>query len=175
MYGEQIFLTNGEHLSRGRNRFSECDIFRITPNFRRKHSTKRESNLLKFVFVKLKLVIPTDYPTVAPIWSAVNSRGLSDELLNNLLTEARFISESKIGHSMLYEVIEQLKDYLIEQNTPSEACCVCKCEFDTNHEYTKTNCFHFFHLAYFATIILLQIYSIKNTNKFRLSSQYSFG
>ena len=49
----------------------------------------------QFVFVKLKVVIPTDYSTVATIWSAVNSRGLSDELLDNLLTEARLISECK--------------------------------------------------------------------------------
>ena len=115
----------------------------------------------QFVFVKLKVVIPTDYPTVAPIWSAVNSRGLSDELLNNLLTEARLISESKIGHSMLYEVIEQLKVYLTEQNTPSEACCVCMCEFDTNHEYTKTNCFHFFHLTCFASYVEIEFERIR--------------
>ena len=115
----------------------------------------------QFVFVKLKVVIPTDYPSVSPIWSAINSRGLNDELLNNLLTEARLISENKIGHSMLYEVIEQLKVYLTEQNKPSEACCVCMCEFDTDHQYTKTDCFHFFHLACFASYVEIEFERIR--------------
>ena len=115
----------------------------------------------QFVFVKLKVVIPTDYPSVSPIWTAVNTRGLSDELLNNLLMEARLISESKIGHSMLYEVIEQLKVYLTEQNKPYEACCVCMCEFDTDHGYTKTDCFHFFHLECFASYVEIEFKRIR--------------
>ncbi|KAI6647256.1 E3 ubiquitin-protein ligase RNF25 [Oopsacas minuta] len=115
----------------------------------------------QFVFVKLKVVIPIDYPAVSPIWSTVNSRGLSDEILNNLLAEARQVSETKIGHSMLYEVIEQLKVYLTEQNKPSEACCVCMCEFDAENEYTKTNCFHYLHLACFASYVQIELERIR--------------
>ena len=114
----------------------------------------------QFVFVKLKVIVPIDYPNVSPIWSTLNSRGLSDEILNSLLTEARFVSQGKVGHSMLYEVIEHLKVFLTQQNRPSEACCVCMCEFDLDQEYTKTNCFHFFHLSCFSSFVSLELQSI---------------
>ena len=114
----------------------------------------------QFVFVKLKVVIPIDYPTVSPIWTTLNSRGLNDEILNNLITEAKLLSEGKLGHSMLYEVIEHLKVFLTQQNTPSEACCVCMCEFDLDQGYTKTNCFHFFHLSCFASYVQIELASI---------------
>ena len=114
----------------------------------------------QFVFVKLRVIIPIDYPNVSPIWSTLISRGLNDDILNNLLTEARQVSEGKIGHSMLYEVIEHLKVFITQQNKPSEACCVCMCEFDLDQEYTKTNCFHFFHLSCFSSYVQVELESI---------------
>ena len=110
----------------------------------------------QFVFVKLKVLIPAKYPLVPPSWTIVNSRGLSDELLAGMLSEAKQVSEMKTGHSMLYEVIEHLKVYITEQNKPSESCCVCMSDFEEVSErdpvksYTKTDCFHYFHLACFA-------------------------
>ena len=111
----------------------------------------------QFVFVKLRVIIPIDYPNVPPNWSTLISRGLSDEILNRLLTEAKQVSEGKVGHSMLYEVIEHLKVFLTQQNKPSEACCVCMCEFDLDQEYTKTNCFHFFHLSCFSSYVRVEL------------------
>ncbi|XP_057295563.1 protein enabled homolog isoform X2 [Hydractinia symbiolongicarpus] len=75
-----------------------------------------------------------------------NPRGLSDAHLASIEENLKGMASSRIGESMLYELIEYCKDSLTDNNHPSSVCSICLEIFQDTDIFFRTNCYHYFHV-----------------------------
>jgi E3 ubiquitin-protein ligase RNF25 len=60
----------------------------------------------QFVTVTLSVDLPSGYPDVSPVLRLRNPRGLDDDLLAKIMTEAKAKCEDYVGQPVIYELIE---------------------------------------------------------------------
>jgi RWD domain len=60
----------------------------------------------QFVTVTLNVELPPGYPDVSPLIRLRNPRGLDDDLLAKIMTEAKAKCDDYIGQPVIYELIE---------------------------------------------------------------------
>ncbi|XP_053551128.1 E3 ubiquitin-protein ligase RNF25 [Bombina bombina] len=99
----------------------------------------------QYVRLTLQLLIPPQYPAVAPDISVSNPRGLCDEQIDTICSTLRTLAEQGLGTPMLYELIETGKELLTASNIPKGHCVICLYDFQEGDSLTKTQCFHHFH------------------------------
>ncbi|KAG8195084.1 hypothetical protein JTE90_029663 [Oedothorax gibbosus] len=99
----------------------------------------------QYVMLTLKFSLDAEYPHKIPEIHIRNPRGLSDDKLASISEDLKSIAESKIGNSMLFEVIEAAKEHLTEFNRPCGECAICLYSFSDEDVFTKTECYHYFH------------------------------
>ncbi|GFU57811.1 e3 ubiquitin-protein ligase RNF25 [Nephila pilipes] len=99
----------------------------------------------QYVKMTLKFNLNKEYPHSIPEISIRNPRGLSDEKLSSIIQDLTAIAESKIGSSMLFEIIEAAKEHLTNENRPCGECAICLYGFSDDDVFTKTECYHYFH------------------------------
>ncbi|KAK2181386.1 hypothetical protein NP493_401g04031 [Ridgeia piscesae] len=99
----------------------------------------------QYVCLTLELTPPHDYPTSLPGIAIRNPRGLAEEHVNDLRKTLGDLAQERRGYPMLYELIECAKDSLTHGNVPHGHCAICRDDFDTETELTRTDCYHYFH------------------------------
>jgi len=72
----------------------------------------------QFVTVTLTVDLPTGYPDVSPVVRLRNPRGLDDDLLVKIMTEAKVKCEEFIGQPVIYELIE-VRFLCVKNKTPT--------------------------------------------------------
>ncbi|XP_029665453.1 E3 ubiquitin-protein ligase RNF25 isoform X3 [Formica exsecta] len=50
-----------------------------------------------------------------------------------------------IGQPVMFELIELIREHLTRSNLPTDQCAVCLYGFREGDEFTKTECYHYFH------------------------------
>ncbi|KAI8504871.1 NF-kappaB binding [Branchiostoma belcheri] len=63
----------------------------------------------------------------------------------SLYKSLQHLAQERQGESMLYEIIELAKDSLTHNNLPSCECAICLYPFHEMDDFTKTECYHYFH------------------------------
>ncbi|XP_059480057.1 E3 ubiquitin-protein ligase RNF25 isoform X2 [Neocloeon triangulifer] len=107
----------------------------------------------QFVTVTLTVELPAGYPDESPAIRLRNPRGLDDDLLAKILSEAKAKCEDYLGQPVIYELIELVREHLTSSNTPSCQCAICLYGFRDEDEFTKTPCFHHFHAHCLASYV----------------------
>lgn len=117
------------------------------------HPSTADEEHKRFVCLTLVLVLPQKYPHDLPSICIKTPRGLSEAHVSSILSNLRELAGSCIGRPMLYELIEYAKDCLTDNNVPSCVCAICLCHFQDSDEFTKTDCYHYFHCGCLARYI----------------------
>lgn len=101
--------------------------------------------LQQYVCVTLVVELPPNYPDVLPVVHLRNPRGLDDSVLAKIEEETKMKCKDYHGQPVIYELIELVKEHLTASNLPSCQCAICLYGFREGDQFTKTNCFHYFH------------------------------
>ncbi|KAK3084382.1 hypothetical protein FSP39_012603, partial [Pinctada imbricata] len=101
----------------------------------------------KFVCITLVLDIPQQYPDDLPEISLKNPRGLGEEQVISVKSSMLDLAKERQGGHMLYEMIELVVDSLTQGNVPRCACPICYEHFTDMDMFTRTQCYHFFHVS----------------------------
>ncbi|XP_066301437.1 protein starmaker-like [Branchiostoma lanceolatum] len=109
------------------------------------HPATADNVEAQFVRLTLSIMLPTDYPQELPSVAIQNPRGLSEQQVNSLYKSLQHMAQERQGESMLYEMIEFAKDSLTHNNLPSCECAICLYPFNDMDDFTKTECYHYFH------------------------------
>ncbi|XP_068157751.1 eIF-2-alpha kinase GCN2 [Drosophila tropicalis] len=71
-----------------------------------------------YVRTKLHLTCPSKYPKLAPKIALEESKGMSDQLLDDLLAQLHAQSEELRGEVMIYELAQTVQGFLLKHNKP---------------------------------------------------------
>ncbi|EDW16491.1 eIF-2-alpha kinase GCN2 [Drosophila mojavensis] len=71
-----------------------------------------------YVCTKLHVTCPSKYPKVAPKIVLEESKGISDQLLEELLAQLQAQSQELLGEVMIYELAQTVRDFLLQHNKP---------------------------------------------------------
>lgn len=130
-------------------------------------STADDANQ-QFVCVTLEVIVTPNYPDCEPIIKLRNPRGLDDGTIEKLNQDIKDKCVEFIGQSVIFELIEVsfisevindekaffethyyffqlIRERLTDSNMPSCQCAVCLYGFINGDQFTKTECYHYFH------------------------------
>ncbi|XP_044730134.1 E3 ubiquitin-protein ligase RNF25 isoform X2 [Chrysoperla carnea] len=107
-------------------------------------STADDANQ-QFVCVTLEVIVTPNYPDCEPIIKLRNPRGLDDGTIEKLNQDIKDKCVEFIGQSVIFELIELIRERLTDSNMPSCQCAVCLYGFINGDQFTKTECYHYFH------------------------------
>ncbi|XP_013379626.1 E3 ubiquitin-protein ligase RNF25 [Lingula anatina] len=109
------------------------------------HPSTGDSVEQKYVCLTLVMELSSKYPDEAPKIMIKNPRGLADEEINRTFQKLQDLASEREGSPMLYELIELAKESLTEGNIPHGQCVICLECFHEDEEFTRTDCYHYFH------------------------------
>ncbi|XP_033748364.1 uncharacterized protein DDB_G0287625-like [Pecten maximus] len=109
------------------------------------HPSTGEDVNKKFVCMTLVLNLPGSYPMELPEIIIRNPRGIGEEELESLHEAINQLAEERRGGHMLYDIIELAKESLTDGNVPHCPCTICLEHFCEGEEFTRTDCYHYFH------------------------------
>ncbi|XP_031835225.2 E3 ubiquitin-protein ligase RNF25 [Nomia melanderi] len=104
-----------------------------------------EDSQSQYVCVILIVQLPVGYPDVSPIISLKNPRGLDEETVKLMQADAEAKCKNFIGQPVMFELIELIREHLTRSNLPTDQCAICLYGFRERDEFTKTECYHYFH------------------------------
>lgn len=107
-------------------------------------STANEVNK-QYVCVTLEVNLPEDYPDCEPNIKLRNPRGLDDSTIDDIYKAIAEKCKEYLGQPVIFELIELIRESLTESNLPTCHCAVCLYGFIEGDNFTKTECFHYFH------------------------------
>ncbi|XP_044749639.1 E3 ubiquitin-protein ligase RNF25 [Coccinella septempunctata] len=99
----------------------------------------------QYVCVTLEVSLPESYPDCEPKIMLKNPRGLDDSVFDNIHSALKAKCLEYSGQPVIYELIELVRENLTESNVPTCQCAVCLYGFCDGDDFTKTQCFHYFH------------------------------
>ncbi|KAK7862256.1 hypothetical protein R5R35_008133 [Gryllus longicercus] len=99
----------------------------------------------KYVCVTLVVELPEGYPDKTPNVMLRNPRGLDDTVLEKIQVDIKEKCSDYTGQPVIYELIELVKEHLTASNLPSCQCAICLYGFSEGDQFTKTECYHYFH------------------------------
>ncbi|CAD5117316.1 DgyrCDS6102 [Dimorphilus gyrociliatus] len=117
----------------------------------------------KNVCAQVVIDLSAEYPNEKPQVSFETSRGLSDERLSFILENLQSFLELRIGHPVIFDLLQHLIDYL-DSNLPCTPCLLCLDHFNESNRVFKTECFHFFHASCFIRYVKHQEREKKTQN-----------
>ncbi|XP_052797910.1 dentin sialophosphoprotein-like [Mya arenaria] len=109
------------------------------------HPATGEDLEQRYVCMTLILDLPEQYPDVSPEFTIKNPRGVNEEEIQSLLEDMHKLCEERRGGPVLYELIELAKEILTVGNIPHCPCAICLEHFTEGDNFTRTECYHFFH------------------------------
>ena len=104
-----------------------------------------EDSQSQYVCVTLIVQLPVGYPDVSPTISLRNPRGLDEETVRLMQSDAESKCNDFIGQPVMFELIELIREHLTRSNLPTDQCAICLYGFREGDEFTKTECYHYFH------------------------------
>ncbi|KAK2587958.1 hypothetical protein KPH14_004042 [Odynerus spinipes] len=104
-----------------------------------------EDSQSQYVCVTLVVQLPYGYPDVSPNISLRNPRGLDEDTVRLMQSDAEAKCKDFIGQPVMFELIELIREHLTRSNLPTDQCAVCLYGFREGDEFTKTECYHYFH------------------------------
>ncbi|XP_022116950.1 E3 ubiquitin-protein ligase RNF25 [Pieris rapae] len=99
----------------------------------------------QYVRLTLEIYLSPDYPESSPKVIMRNPRGLDDRILSCIQTDIEDKLIDNIGHLIVYELIEMVRECLTQCNLPRGQCAICLHGFVKGDIFIKTPCFHYFH------------------------------
>lgn len=99
----------------------------------------------QYVCITLEVSLIPEYPDQEPLIKLRNPRGLDDSLINEINMVVKEKCTECIGQPVVFELIELIRERLTESNLPSCQCAVCLYDFQHGDQFTKTQCYHYFH------------------------------
>ncbi|XP_045464871.1 E3 ubiquitin-protein ligase RNF25 [Harmonia axyridis] len=109
----------------------------------------------QYVCLTLEVSLPKLYPDCEPKIELKNPRGLDDSVFDNLYIALKNKCLEYSGQPVIYELIELVRENLTESNLPTCQCAVCLYGFCEGDDFTKTQCFHYFHSFCLAKHLLI--------------------
>ncbi|KAL2719062.1 E3 ubiquitin-protein ligase RNF25 [Vespula squamosa] len=104
-----------------------------------------EDSQSQYVCVTLVVQLPYGYPDVSPNISLRNPRGLDEDTVRLMQSDAEAKCKDFIGQPVMFELIEMIREHLTRSNLPTDQCAICLYGFREGDEFTKTECYHYFH------------------------------
>ncbi|KAF3423180.1 hypothetical protein E2986_02937 [Frieseomelitta varia] len=123
-----------------------------------------EDSQSQYVCVTLIVQLPVGYPDISPTISLRNPRGLDENTVRLMQSDAEAKCKDFIGQPVMFELIEILcysvilfaiikvillqqliREHLTRSNLPTDQCAICLYGFREGDEFTKTECYHYFH------------------------------
>ncbi|XP_039307175.1 E3 ubiquitin-protein ligase RNF25 [Solenopsis invicta] len=104
-----------------------------------------EDSQSQYVCVTLIVRLPSGYPDVSPTINLKNPRGLDEDTVKLMQSDAEAKCKVFIGQPVMFELIELIREHLTRSNLPTDQCAVCLYGFREGDEFTKTECYHYFH------------------------------
>lgn len=104
-----------------------------------------EDSQSQYVCVTLIVRLPSGYPDVSPTINLRNPRGLDEDTVKLMQSDAEAKCKDFIGQPVMFELIELIREHLTRSNLPTDQCAVCLYGFREGDEFTKTECYHYFH------------------------------
>ncbi|XP_029665451.1 E3 ubiquitin-protein ligase RNF25 isoform X1 [Formica exsecta] len=104
-----------------------------------------EDSQSQYVCVTLIVRLPLGYPDVSPAINLRNPRGLDEDTVKLMQSDAEAKCKDFIGQPVMFELIELIREHLTRSNLPTDQCAVCLYGFREGDEFTKTECYHYFH------------------------------
>lgn len=104
-----------------------------------------EDSQSQYVCVTLIVRLPVGYPDTSPAISLRNPRGLDEDTVRLMRSDAEAKCKDFIGQPVMFELIELIREHLTRSNLPTDQCAVCLYGFREGDEFTKTECYHYFH------------------------------
>ncbi|EZA62201.1 E3 ubiquitin-protein ligase RNF25 [Ooceraea biroi] len=104
-----------------------------------------EDSQSQYVCVTLVVQLPSGYPDVSPTINLRNPRGLDESTVKLMQSDAEAKCKNFIGQPVMFELIELIREHLTRSNLPTDQCAVCLYGFREGDEFTKTECYHYFH------------------------------
>ncbi|XP_014272013.1 E3 ubiquitin-protein ligase RNF25 [Halyomorpha halys] len=99
----------------------------------------------QYVRLTLQVTLTKGYPDVKPNVTLANPRGLDESLLKIIQKEVSAKCTENLGQPVLFDILEIVKERLTASNIPSVPCCICLYGFREGDQFTKTDCYHYFH------------------------------
>ncbi|XP_067671508.1 protein starmaker-like [Haliotis asinina] len=107
----------------------------------------------QFVCMTLVFKLSEAYPDEIPEIIIKNPRGLAEEEVHRLQEDMHVLAKERSGGPVLFELIEMAKEILTEGNIPRCPCVVCLEHFHEGDLFTRTDCYHYFHMACLARYV----------------------
>ncbi|CAK9820403.1 E3 ubiquitin-protein ligase RNF25 [Anthophora plagiata] len=104
-----------------------------------------EDSQSQYVCVTLIVQLPVGYPDISPTISLRNPRGLDESTVRLMQSDAEAKCKDFIGQPVMFELIELIREHLTRSNLPTDQCAICLYGFREGDEFTKTECYHYFH------------------------------
>ncbi|XP_076662615.1 E3 ubiquitin-protein ligase RNF25 isoform X1 [Halictus rubicundus] len=104
-----------------------------------------EDSQSQYVCAILIVQLPKGYPDVSPTINLKNPRGLDEETVKLMQSDAEAKCKDFIGQPVMFELIELIREHLTRSNLPTDQCAICLYGFRERDEFTKTECYHYFH------------------------------
>lgn len=104
-----------------------------------------EDSQSQYVCVTLIVQLPAGYPDISPTINLRNSRGLDENTVRLMQSDAEAKCKNFIGQPVMFELIELIREHLTRSNLPTDQCAICLYGFREGDEFTKTECYHYFH------------------------------
>ncbi|XP_015603273.1 E3 ubiquitin-protein ligase RNF25 isoform X2 [Cephus cinctus] len=104
-----------------------------------------EDSQSQYVCVRLVVQLPPGYPDVSPSVNLRNPRGLDEDTVKLIQSDAEAKCKDFVGQPVMFELIELVREHLTHSNLPTGQCAVCLYGFREGDEFTKTECYHHFH------------------------------
>ncbi|XP_065916835.1 E3 ubiquitin-protein ligase RNF25-like isoform X2 [Dysidea avara] len=114
------------------------------------HITPRTDDDRQFVYADVMLELNKQYPQSPPVTKIVIYRGLSDAHITSIRNDLQIMAQDRLGCPMVYDLLEHVRDCLTDQNRPCGICSICMCVFEEQDDFTKTDCYHYFHVYCFS-------------------------
>ncbi|XP_038220680.1 E3 ubiquitin-protein ligase RNF25 [Zerene cesonia] len=99
----------------------------------------------QYVRLTLEVYLTPEYPDSSPKVIMRNPRGLDDRILSCIQSDIEDKLLENIGHLIVYELIEMVRECLTQCNLPRGQCVICLHGFVKGDVFIKTPCFHYFH------------------------------
>ncbi|XP_003690613.1 E3 ubiquitin-protein ligase RNF25 [Apis florea] len=104
-----------------------------------------EDSQSQYVCVTLIVQLPVGYPDISPTINLRNPRGLDENTVRLMQSDAEAKCKNFIGQPVMFELIELIREHLTRSNLPTDQCAICLYGFREGDEFTKTECYHYFH------------------------------
>ncbi|CAF0715040.1 unnamed protein product [Brachionus calyciflorus] len=130
-------------------------------------NSENEEDNKKNIILTLIIKFSKNYPNEIPKFEFKNVKGIIDQDIKEINVRITEIAAKNIGEHMLFEIIQDIKDFLNSYgNVPKSCkCSICLNNFEDGTKVTHLDCYHYFHTSCLSTFLAYALNDIEDEKR----------